>query len=274
MTPLPRAKERIRVIWAIAKKDLKIAFRFPKNFIASRLIEPLRLFVLFGLVYQSFFVLTNSNNFGNWTRTNYIPTLLLGAIFYSSFGYSYNRFRSVFLNEKYWKTIQIFLIAPVSKLDFLIASTMAVAIELSIPTVCYLGFFQLIYPLPLPSLIAILASLYLMIFGVLGLSLMQGAFSISNENYLFIFDYFYAGLVLFSCFYYADGAIPEVVRFLTKINPVYHAVELARGAVFHHLSSGQMLISASYLTLFAIAMPFLGAVFFRKVVHELGVRGF
>lgn len=266
--------DRLQVIWAIACRDLKIAFRFPKNFIAIRLIEPLRLFILLGLIYQSFFVMTNSKSFGHWSRTNYVPTLLLGAIFYSSFNYAYYRFRGNFLNEKYWKTIQIFLTAPVSKVDFLIASTLALAIELSIPTLCYFMMFCFLHPLNVLSLVLILGVLYLMLFGVLGISLMQGAFAISNENYLFIFDYFYAAWALVSCFYYTAEALPHAFRFLTQINPVYHAVELARWFVFHHLSLNQAAASFVYLFLFACITPLVGAYFFRKIVHAIGVKGF
>lgn len=270
----PWSLERLKIIWAITRKDLKIAFRFPKNFVGLRMIEPLRLFVLLGLVYQSFFVVTNSEALGNWSRTNYVPTLLLGAIFYSSFSYAYFRFRGSFLNEKYWKTIQIFLTAPVSKLDFLIGSTLAMAIELSIPTLCYLVLFWILYPVGLIPLLLMLGCLYLMLFGVLGVSLMQGAFAISNENYLFLFDYFYAGWALFSCFYYTSGALPEFLRFLAEINPVYHAVEIARWFVFHHLSPAQILVSIVYLVVFSTAMPLIGAAFFRKVVREAGINGF
>ena len=267
-------KERMRIIWAITKKDLKIAFRFPKNFIAVRLIEPLRLFVLFGLVYQSFFVMTNNRALGNWNRGNYVSILLIGAIFYTTFSYAYLRFRGSFLNEKYWRTIQIFLTAPVSKLDFLIASSLAIVVELSIPIFCYLTYLEIIHPVPLSSLLLILGSLYLMLFGVLGLSLMQGAFAISNENYLFIFDYFYAAWLFFSCFYYTEGVLPVPLRFLTRFNPIYHALEISRSTIFHHLSFIQTIGSAGYVLLFSVTAPYLGAVFFRKVVRELGVRGF
>lgn len=267
-------KRRCEVIWAITKKDLKIAFRFPKNFIAVRLIEPLRLFIFLGLVYQSFFVLTNNQSIGDWTRGNYVPTLLVGAIFYSGFNYAYYRFRGLFLNDKYWKTIQIFLIAPVSKVDFLIGSSIALVIELSIPIVCYLGILHLFYQVPLLHLLPVLVVLIVMLFGVLGFGLMQGAFAISNENYLFIFDYLFAAWALISCFYYSESALPVNLQFLPKINPIYHAVEIGRSMVLHHLSPQQILNSAFYLLLFSITAPFLGALFFRKVVRELGVRGF
>ncbi|MBI4373193.1 MAG: ABC transporter permease [Candidatus Omnitrophica bacterium] len=266
--------ERLKIIWAITRKDLKIAFRFPKNFVGLRMIEPLRLFILLGLVYQSFFVMTNSHELGNWSRANYVPTLLLGAIFYSSFGYAYFRFRGSFLNEKYWKTIQIFLTAPVSKLDFLIASTLAMAVELSLPTLIYMALFWILYPIGFIPLVLMLGCLYLMLFGVLGVSLMQGAFAISNENYLFLFDYFYVGWALFSCFYYTESALPEFLRFLAQINPVYHAMEIARYFVFHHLSLGQILASVAYLFVFSTFTPLIGAAFFRKVVREVGINGF
>lgn len=267
-------KRRIEVIWAITMKDLKLAFRFPKNFIATRLIEPLRLFVFLGLVYQSFFVLTNNQTIGNWTRGNYVPTLLIGAIFYSGFNYAYGRFRFFFLNDKYWKTIQIFLTAPVSKVDFLIGSSLAMVIELLIPVLSYLGALHLLYRIPLLDLLPVLATLYVMLFGVLGFSLMQGAFAISNENYLFIFDYFLTLWILFSCFYYSDSALPVGLQFLTRINPIYHAVEIARSSILQHLSLRQLINSALYLLFFSITAPFLGAAFFRKVVRETGVRGF
>jgi len=262
------------VIWSITKKDLKISFRFPKNFIAKRLIEPLRLFILMGLVYQSFFVLTGNQTVGNWSRANYVPTLLIGAIFYSGFNYASGRFRTIFLNDKYWRTIQIFLTAPVSKIDYLIGSSLALVIELLIPVLLYLGALHILYHVSLLDLLLVLAVLYVMLFGVLGFSLMQGAFVISNENYLFIFDYFLAAWMLLSCFYYSNLALPVRLQFLIKINPVYHAVEIARTAVLHHLSPGQMLSSALYLLTFSIVAPFLGAAFFRKMVREMGIRGF
>jgi len=268
------SKGRIRSIWAITKKDLRIAFRFPKNFVATQLITPLRQFVLFLLIYQSFFIVTQNQPLGYWSRSNYIPSLLLSSIFNTSFQYAYYRFRSHFIREKYWKTIQLFLTAPLSKLDFLIGSIFALAIELSISIICYLALFQLLHPVSFLSFLLISGSLFLMLFGVLGVGLMQGAISISNENYLFVFDYLYAGWFFFSCFYYADSALPAAFRFLVKVNPIYHAIEIARGTIFHHLSSGQTLGSLAYLLFFSSTVPFLGAFFFRKVVSKLGVRGF
>jgi len=267
-------RQRFEIIWAITRKDLKIAFRYPKNFVAIRLIEPLRIFILLGLVYQSFFVFTENLSIGHWSRGNYVPTLLLGAIFYSGFSYAYYRFRTSFLNEKYWRTIQIFLTTPVSKLSFLMGTSIAMVIELLIPISFYLAVLHLLYHIPFFSLLSILAVFYLMLFGLLGFSLMQGAFVISNENYLFIFDYIFAGWTLASCFYYSVGAIPAVFRFVAFLNPIYHAVEASRAAVFHHLSYHQIVISVGYLLFFSIVAPFVGALFFRKVVRELGVRGF
>ncbi len=270
----PAIRKRIGIILAIAKKEVKISFRYPKNFIAGQFLNPLRLFVMFGLIYQSFFVISGNRSIGNWSRSNYVATLFIGAIFYTGFTSAYYRFRTGFINEKYWKTIQIFLAAPISKLDYLIGTSFALAIELCIPVLTYLVFLKMAYPLSVLSLLLISTSLYLMIFGSLGFSLMHGAFSISNENYLFIFDYLYAIMLILSCFYYEYPALPSPIRFLAKANPIYHAVEIARQTIFHHLSPGQMLSSMAYLLLFASIAPLLGAFFFRKVVRELGVRGF
>ena len=270
----PRLRRNFEIIWGITQKDLKIIFRFPKNAVASRLIEPLRLFILLGLVYQSFFVMTENQTIGNWSRSNYVPALLLGAIFYTGFNQAYTRFRVLFTLEKYWRTIQVFLTAPVSKLQFLIGSSLALFIELSIPIVVYFLILICAYHVSLLALIPVLVVLYLMIFGLLGFSLMQGAFAVSNENYLFAFDYLFAVWAVLSCFYYSEGALPSVVRRLVFINPVYHAVELARSAIFHHLSASQMLTGTIFVLLFSILSPFLGALFFRKIVRETGVRGF
>ncbi|GEM_PF-1243112 len=267
-------QERIRIIWAIAKKDLKLSFRFPKNFLASQLIQPLKLFIIFGLIYQSFYVATGKATIGQWRRMDYLPILLLGTIFYSCATYAFYRFRWGFYNEKYWKTIQAFLITPVSKLDFLIGSSIAIVVELSAPVLCYLVLFYKYHPVSFPMLLFVLGILYLMILGTLGISLMQGAFVISNENYLFVFDYAYAGLIFASCFFYSISAIPGSLRFLVELNPVYHAIDLARVVVFHHLHRSQIAFSISYLITFAVLMPVLGALFFRKIVREMGVRGF
>ncbi len=267
-------KARLRVIIAMIKKELKISFRFPKNFIASQIMNPLRLLISFWLVYQSFFVVTNNQSIGIWNRMNYVPTLLIGTIFHTSSINAFNRFRGQFLNEKYWGTIQLLLTSPVSKADFLFASSMALVVEIAIPLAIYLFLLHAYQALTLSTLLLVLITLYLMVFGMLGLSLIQGAFAISNENYLFIFDYVLAGIVCFSCFYYSASAVPEALRFFVKINPIYHAVEIARGSVLQHASFGQNLFSLLYLLAFAIFTPYGGAIFFRKVVRELGIRGF
>ena len=267
-------RDRIGVIWAITRKDLKIAFRFPKNFIATQLISPLRLFVMFGLVYQTFFVATSNQNVGLWKRDNYVAVLILGAIFYTCANQAFYRFKQSFLNEKYWRTIQIFLTVPISKLDFLLASSCALILELAATVLFYLILFAAYHPVSPLNLIPVVTALYLMIFGLLGISLMHGSFAISNENYLFLFDYSFAGLIFFSCFYYDAGAIPQILRPLVFISPLYHAVELARSTVLHHLSEARILGSYAYLFAFASLAPFAGALFFRKLVRELGVRGF
>ncbi len=267
-------KSRLRVIYAIVRKELKISFRFPKNFIATQVMNPLRLLVSFWLVYKSFFVITNNESIGTWSRVNYVAVLLIGTIFYTSCASAFYRYRQHFINEKYWGTIQILLTAPVSKFDFLTASSLAIAAEMAIPSVLYISLLIFSYGFSLATFGVIFIVLYFMIFAVLGLGLIQGAVAIANENYLFIFDYLFAGMICFSCFYYSDSAIPAIFRPLVHINPIFHAVEIARNQIFHHLDGLEVLKKILYLAAFALFAPLAGAIVFRKVVREVGVRGF
>ena len=262
----------LKQIYAIAKKEVKLGLRFKYNFVFETLLSPLRLFVLFVIVYTGFFS-SGASNVGNVEKENYLLFLLLGASVYSFFSLGFSLFYVKFYNEKYWKTIQALLIAPIDRIDLIMGVGLSEIVKLSLTMPFFFGMAFILSPTHLSSFIVVLVTILLLFLGVLSFSLIQGAFTLSNENFLFLFTYIFWIWGILSCFYYPIEALPDIVKPLVRVNPIYHGLVIVRGVWVDGYVSN-FFVHFLFVLAFAILTPAVSIPIFNKVIKKYGATGY
>ena len=263
--------KRLEEVFAVAEKELFLSMRYKLSFFLTALINPVLGIIPFFLIYYGFLHFTGATEFAGLNRENYIGFLLLGMLVYTFFNDGFNVFSSKFLNEKYWKTIEAVFISPISYMSLVIGVGLSEAIRL-IPTLLVFIAVAAIFSLPNPvALILAILMLYLLFLFCCSMGLIHGAMSLSNENLLPIFGYAFSALALLSCFFYPIGLVPDALKPLVKINPLYQGVTFIRDA---WLLGEISWISIIYVLAFTVAGLILSVRIFTTVWKTLGVEGY
>ena len=175
------------------------------------------------------------------------------------------------MNEKYWKTIEAVFISPISYLSIVIGVGISEIIRL-IPTLIVFIIVASFFSLPNPiALIFAVIMLFMLFLFCCSLGLIHGAAALSNENFLPVFGYLFMGLSLLSCFFYPIGLIPDALKPLVEINPLYQGVAFIRDA---WITGEISIISFAYVFAFMIVGLILSVQIFTKVWKTLGVEGY
>ncbi|MDO8538693.1 MAG: ABC transporter permease [archaeon] len=264
-------EKRITEIFAVAEKELMLSLRYKLSFFLTALINPILGVIPFFLIYYGFLHFTGTTEFAGLNRGNYIVFLLLGMLVYTFFNDGFNVFSSKFLNEKYWKTIEAVFISPISYMAIVIGVGLSEIVRL-IPTLIVFVLVASFFEIPsIISLFFAIVMLFMLFLFCCSIGLIHGAAALSNENFLPIFGYAFMGLSLLSCFFYPIGLIPDILKPLVEINPLYHGVTFIRDAwILNQIS----FVSFFYVLAFMIVGLILSVQIFTKVWKTLGVEGY
>jgi len=262
----------ISQIFAIAKKETKLNLRFKYNFFANALITPMKFLIFFTVVYSGFYM-SGAESIGEVTRQNYISFLLLGSLVYSFFSSGYNAFCTKFIQEKYWRTIDALLISPLNRIKLIIGVGFSELFRQVViaPIFFIVGF--LILPISFLNLLVILSIILMIFLGVIGFGLIYGVFALSNENLLFLFNYFFWIWAFLSCFYYPISALPRFLHSLVLFNPVYHGLYIIR-ELWINGSVNNFLFHFMIVLAFALIVPLVAVFLFNKIIKKIGVTGY
>ncbi len=267
-----RLKLIVSQILAVAQKEIKLNFRFKYNYFLELLLRPIRLLALFFIVYSGFFY-RGSAGIGDITKENYIIFLALGALMNFYFLMGFDMVSLKFRQEKFWRTIQAIFISPVNKLSLIFGIGLSELVRLVFISVILILPIYVLIPVSGAKFLLIILVIMLIYFGIIGISFIEGAFWLTNENYVFIFKYFFWGWGFISCFYYPIEALPEFIHPLVLANPVYHALLIIRNLwtegyvqnIGYHLGIvlGFVVISLS-----------LGSYIFSSVTEKREITGY
>lgn len=263
---------KIKSIWAILEKELKLELRFKFSFIFSSLLDPMINAFWFGLLYFGFFSLGAQPLWGV-TKEGFIPFLILGCLTNAFFSLGFGAFSYKLLFEKFWQTIEAFLVAPVSRFHLLIGLGFMEFIRISFSLILFLSFCFWFKPVSLVTLLLVPLILISLLIGSLGVGLLRGIFTLTNENILPFFNILYWGLGFSSCFYYPKEIFPGWVQSFIQVNPIYHAVTLIRHLWFEY-PIDSVLTSSLWVLGFALFMPMVGVYLFNRLWEKLEIQGY
>ncbi len=259
---------------AIGEKELKLALRFKVPFIINSLVSPLVRAVPFLIVYYGFF-LEGSAGFGGVTEANFIVFIMLGIVTSSFFHSGYSTFSRIFLQEKFWHTIEALLLAPISKFSLIGGEAISTLVSL-IPT---LLLFMAISFIVIPaSAFAIVLTLLLMAFVLvisLSIGLIVGTPMLFDENFSPLSAYMTLFIVFVSCFYYPiqvfENPLVYFIKPIVLLNPIYHAVLAARSVWIEGIILWD---SFAYVLIASLVFPLIAVYLFNLIWKHLNIQGY
>jgi len=260
----------IRQSLAIAKKEVILDLRFKWNFFFSYMLMPVKWFLLFILIYFGFYTF-GAGNLGWVSIDNYLTFLLFGTLFHFIVITSLRVYAQKFKQEKFWQTIQGILIAPLGNFSLVIG--------IALSGLLYLFFILLFtfiaaYIINQVSIGIFLFTLVVVLISYLslqGIGLIYASFTLTNENFMFLFVYLELLITTLSCFYYPIDVIPRALRPIIYLNPVYHANLIVKKL---WITGTYNIWSFIFLIIFAILSLILGMIIFKRMLRKLGVRGY
>ncbi len=258
-------------ILAVALKEIRLELRFKVSYFLNSLIGPVLTTFPFFLVYYGFLHFSPAQSFAGIGLDNYINFLVLGMTVYAFYNVGLHVFKKKFFEEKYWKTLEGLFASPVKHISIVLGFSLSETVRL-VPALVLFMLIASYFILPSAgAFILALIALYLVFLLCLGVGLFNGALAISNENYLPVLEYFFMAWTFASCFFYPVGIFPDWFKPLVLVNPVYQGLFFIREAWISNMLYWNSFI---YLLGFAMAMPIIGMLFFRRTWKKKGIQGY
>ncbi len=272
-----RSKKSIRRIFsktfAIAEKNVRTQFRF-KFSVIYRWGFPIITILMPIILLEKFFELSAS--IGQWTPQNFMIFIFIGyniMIMQTMIDY----IPKSLLREKYWKTLPVLITAPFNRFYLLFGYIISEFIGILLPFTVFFITMLIFFPISIPTIILII----LMFLGVgivfSGMGLFLGVFSISNENFLYVFNVLIRFIFWLSCVTYPFQLFPKPVQNIINFNPIYYLIDLIRLTWIENniiLTTLSYPIHVSIFVLSSVIFPIVCVAVFNVIYKKLGITGY
>lgn len=214
--------------------------------------------------------------FGSWNETNFLiyqfiayQVVLLQKII--------GEFPAQIRVEKFWNTVPILIIAPISRIYLLFGIFFSQLFLISIPFIIVFIIAYNYYPISLFTILFIIG-LFLMVALIFsGVGMVLSVFAISNENIWTILNFGISIAFIVSCLTYPFNIFPDVIKTIINLNPLYYLFEVLR---YSWIENDIFLTVITYpfhiiiLILSAIVLPTIGVVIFNYIFKKFGIVGY
>jgi len=272
-----KSSKKIRRIFsktfAIAEKNMRTQFRFKSHLVLRWFIPIITLFMPIIILDQFF---DYNVTIGPWTPQNYLIFVFIGYnIMIMQTMISYIP-RSL-LREKYWKTLPALITAPFNRFYLLFGYILSEIFGILIPFIIFLTILIVFFPISILTLIIII--LMFLSVGIVfsGVGLFLGVFAISNENFLYIFDFITRLIFWFSCVTYPFQLFPRTVQNIINKNPIYYLIDLIRLTWVEDNIIFTAFAHSTHIYLFVISLvvfPVISVYIFNLIYKKLGISGY
>jgi len=277
MLTLKNLKTNLIQIYSLTVKDLKLSTRYKLEFVVECIAPLLALFFPY-IIFNTLFNIKNNIFGGYYSKDNFILFLLLGnCVTVLIFLLWY--YQDLFYDEKTWKTLNAIMIAPIKKVNILLAYLIAGIISKSIPIILILTLCFFLYPIPLPFLLLSIIIVFCISVTFASLGFVLGVFEIVNEDISASLSVGISFISLASCLYYPIDIFPKEIHFIIKLNPLYYYFDLLRliwwaGINYEDALSFITIYHFIVLATFTIISPLIASYFFLKVYSKYGTSGY
>ena len=268
----------IRQISALVERNLYLEVRFKLHILFTRYFSPFIQILMPLIIFNVIFTIREDYLFGYWTGQNYILFLFI-AFCVQFLRKIVLNFSHLFSREKFWKTLQALMVAPVNRYILLFGFLIAEIILISIPFIFFFIIAYILFQIPLFYLFLVILSFLALaiLFGSLGLIL--GILIITKEGIYSVFNLGLIFLFWLSCMSYPLQIFPEIIQSIILLNPIYYFIDLIR---IFWLMGLDYNLAITFLTPThiivvvggTIIMPIISVYFFNTFYDKFGISGY
>lgn len=268
-------KRYSRQVIAFVERDLSLELRIKSNFILN-LINPF--FQLLTLIFIFGFLFRGGITVGYWNNNNFALFLLIAILLQFTLPIS-AKFLTMFITEKYWKTLSAIMIAPIHRFTLLGGVLISFIVIKSLPLIILFIIIYILYPISFLFIILFLIVYLLIYLTYASIGLFISVFAISNEKIVPYINFTLRFVSLFSCISYPLQIFPAEFQFFVLLNPFYYLFDLLRLTWYLGINYE---LSASNITythlILIILMPTISTIvalsFFERIFKKHGITGY
>jgi len=270
-------RTNLKQISALVERNLYLEIRF-KTLIFTRYFTPFIQILMPLIIFNVIFTIREDYLFGYWNGLNFVLFLFIAFCVQFLRKIVFN-FSQLFNREKYWKTLQALMVAPVNRYVLLFGFLIAEMILVSIPFIIFFIIAYIIFPINIISLLLVILSFLSIsiLFGCFGLIL--GMLVITKEGLYSIFNLGLTFLFWLSCMSYPLQIFPEIVQSIILLNPVYYFIDVIR---IFWLTGLDFNLAISFLTPIhiivvvggTIILPIFSVYLFNTFYDKFGISGY
>jgi len=267
----------IKQVNALVERNLYLEVRF-KLSIFSRYFAPFIQILMPLIIFNVIFTIREDYQFGYWTGLNFILFLFI-AFCVQFLRKIVLNFSHLFNREKYWKTLQALMVAPVNRYVLLFGFLIAEIILISIPFIFFFIIAYILFPINIFYLFLVILSFLALatLFGSLGLIL--GILIITKEGIYSVFNLGLTLLFWLSCMSYPLQVFPEIIQTIILLNPIYYFIDLIR---IFWLMGLDYNLAITFLTPVhiiivvgsTIVLPIFSVYLFNTFYDKFGISGY
>ena len=277
MVSIKSLRTNIKQINALVERNLFLEARF-KLSLFTRYFTPIIQILMPLIIFNVIFTIRVDYEFGYWTGLNFILFLFIAFCVQFLRKIAIN-FQSIFNREKYWKTLQALMVAPVNRYVLLFGFLMAELILVSIPFIIFFIIAYILFPINIFYLFLVILSFLSIsiLFGCLGLIL--GILVITKEGIYSVFNLGLIFLFWLSCISYPLQIFPEVIQSIILLNPIYYFIDIIR---IFWLMGLDYNLALTFLTPIhiiivvggTIILPIFSVYLFNTFYDKFGISGY
>jgi len=267
----------IKQIKALVERNLYLEFRF-KLLIFVRYFTPFIQILMPLIIFNVIFTIRDDYQFGYWTGLNFVLFLFI-AFCVQFLRRIVLNFSDFFNREKYWKTLQALMVAPINRYVLLFGFLIGEIILISIPFIFFFIIAYILFPINIFYLFLVILSFLsiAILFGSIGLIL--GILIITKEGIYSVFNLGLTFLFWLSCMSYPLQVFPEIIQSIILLNPLYYFIDIIR---IFWLMGIDYSLAITFLTPIhiivvvggTIIMPIISVYFFNTFYDKFGISGY
>jgi len=270
-------RTNIKQINALVERNIYLELRF-KLSLFTRYFAPFVQILMPLIMFNVIFMIREDYQFGYWTGLNFILFLFI-AFCVQFLRKIAIKFQSLFNREKYWKTLQALMVAPVNRYVLLFGFLISELILVSIPFVFFFILAYILFPIYISYLFLVLVGFLSLaiIFGCIGL--IMGILVITKEGIYSVVSFGLTILFWLSCISYPLQIFPEIIQVIILLNPIYYFIDIIR---IFWLMGLDYNLAITFLTPIhiiivvgsTIILPIISVYLFNTFYDKFGISGY
>ncbi|MFX1388573.1 MAG: ABC transporter permease [Promethearchaeota archaeon] len=270
-------KRNLKQINALVERNIYIEARF-KTGLFLAFFRPFLQILMPLIVFGTIFTISEDYQLGYWESNTFLLFIII-AFCIQYLRQMITRYVYTFQHEKYWKTLQALMVAPLNYFNILIGFLISELVFISIPISFFLILGFILFPISFfqAILVIIMILVIAITFGCIGL--IMGILVISREGLYKAIDIGLTFIIALSCISYPLQIFPEFLRIVIIINPLYYLFDLVRLVWLLGFDSALALnfITPTHIiivTLGVICLPIIAIYLFKTFYKKYGITGY